>query len=128
MLVHGDRAETALPEMAGAPAPRMNNAGVAAGDAGPRPAQPRGGGRRQEEMNKGGRQAPSPHPPIRRGPERRQEIAVERAILVAKKGARAAVAAVGDMTRNAGDDDAGEAGHANYRLRRCRSKLSALSP
>jgi hypothetical protein len=27
ILVHGESAETALPEMAGAPAPRMNNAG-----------------------------------------------------------------------------------------------------
>jgi hypothetical protein len=32
--------------------------------------------------------------------------------LVAEKGARAIVAALGDMVRNAGDDDPGEAGHA----------------
>ena len=59
-----------------------------------------------------GHQAPGPHLDLGRAAVLRQQIAVERVILVAEKGARAAVAALGDMMRNAGDDDAGETGHA----------------
>ena len=59
-----------------------------------------------------GHQAPSPYFDIGLAAVLRQQIAVERVILVAEEGARAAVAALGDMVRNAGDDDAGEAGHA----------------
>ncbi len=40
ILVHRDGAEPTLPEMAGAPAPRMNDTGIAAVDARQRPAQP----------------------------------------------------------------------------------------
>ena len=53
----------------------------------------------------------------------RQEIAVERMILLAEEGARAAVAALGDMVRNTGDDDAGEAGHAKWWIRRSQMSI-----
>jgi hypothetical protein len=43
---------------------------------------------------------------------RGQKIAVERVVGVGEEGARAAVAALGDMMRQAGNDDAGETGHA----------------
>ena len=50
---------------------------------------------------------------LRIGPAalRGEEIAVERIIRVAEESAGAAVAALGDMVRNAGDNDAREAGH-----------------
>jgi len=40
ILVHGDRAEAALPEMAGALAPGVNDPGIAAMYRSKRPAQP----------------------------------------------------------------------------------------
>ena len=97
--------------MAGAPAPRRDDARIAPMHGGERPAQPVGVGRHQDEMHMVGHQTPRPHVDIGLAAVLRQEIAVERIIAVAAKGARAAVAALGDMVRNAGDDDAGEAGH-----------------
>jgi len=41
-----------------------------------------------------------------------QKVAVEHVIGVAEKGARAAIAALGDVVRQTGDDDTSEAGHA----------------
>ena len=40
-----------------------------------------------------------------------QQIAIERVVVVAEEGARAAVAALGDVVRMTGNDDAGETGH-----------------
>ena len=41
-----------------------------------------------------------------------EQVAVERIVGVAEERARAAVAALGDVVRMTGDDDAGETGHA----------------
>ena len=41
-----------------------------------------------------------------------EQLAIERVVIVAKKGDRPAVAALGDMVRVAGKDSAGEASHA----------------
>jgi hypothetical protein len=92
----------------------MNDAGVAAVHAGQRPVQPVGVGRHQDEMNVVGHQAPRPHRNVGLPAMLRQKIAVECVILVTEKGARAAVAAFGDMVRNAGDNDAGKAGRAAW--------------
>jgi len=40
-----------------------------------------------------------------------EQIAIERIIASAEKGLRAAIAALGDMVRMTGKDDAGETGH-----------------
>jgi len=54
-------AEPALPEMAAAFAPRMDDAGITAVHGGERPAQAVGIRRHQDEMNMVGHQAPGPH-------------------------------------------------------------------
>ena len=61
-----------------------------------------------------GHQAPGPHRDIGLAAVLRQEIAAECMVLVAEEGARAAVAALGDVVRKAGDDDAGEAGMSSF--------------
>jgi hypothetical protein len=53
ILVHDDRAETALPEMTGASAPSMDDAGVAAVHARECAPQPIGVGRYQDKMHQG---------------------------------------------------------------------------
>lgn len=81
-------------------------------DGGERPGQPVGVGRHQDKMDMVGHEAPRPHLDIGGAAALGQEIAVERVIGVAEEHARAAVAALGDVVRMTGDDDAGEAGHA----------------
>jgi hypothetical protein len=41
-----------------------------------------------------------------------EQIAIKRIVGIAEEGARAAIAALGDMVRMTGDDDTGEASHA----------------
>ena len=114
LLIHRHRAEPALPEMAGALAPRMNDAGVTAMHRRQRPAQAVGVGRHQNQMHMIGHQAPRPHLHAGRAAVLPEQIAVERVIGVAEERARAAVAALGDVVRVTGNDDAGEAGHARW--------------
>ena len=111
VLVHDDSAETALPEMTGALAPRVNDTGIAAMHARERAAQPVAIARRQNEMHVVGHQAPGPHGDIGGVAMLGEQIAVERIIVVAEESARAAVAALGDVVRMTGDNDAGEAGY-----------------
>jgi len=54
---------------------------------------------------------PAPHLDIGLAAVLRQEVAIERKILVAEERACPAVAALGHVMRNAGDDGAGETGH-----------------
>jgi hypothetical protein len=42
----------------------------------------------------------------------REQVAVQRIVVVAEERPRAAIATLGDMVRVIGDDDTGEAGHA----------------
>jgi len=88
ILVHGDRAEAALPEMAGALAPGVNDPGIAAMYRSKRPAQPVAVARRQDEMHVIGHQAPGPHFDIGRAAALGQQIAVERKSAVSKSGNR----------------------------------------
>src|SRR5258708_28906826 len=112
ILIHGNGSEPALPEMPGAPTAGVNNAGIAAVHGRKRLAQPVAIGRHQDEMHMVGHQAPGPDLDIGPAALRGEKITVERIICVAEESARAAVAALGDMVRSAGDNDASEAGHA----------------
>jgi hypothetical protein len=112
LLVHGHRPEAALPEMAGAFAPGMNDASVATMHRCERAPQPVDIGRHQNEMHMIGHQAPGPHRDIGRAAVFRQEIAIERVVGIVEEGARATVAALGDVVRDTRDNDAGETGHA----------------
>ena len=68
--------------------------------------------RDQNKMHMVGHQAPRPHVDGGVAAMLCQEVAVKRIIVVAKEGARTAVAALGDVVRNTGNDDASEPGHA----------------
>ena len=111
-LVHGDGAEPALPEMTAALAPRLDDAGIAAMHARQRAAQPVGIGRHQDEMHMVRHQAPGPHLDLGGAAIFGKQVAIQRIVAVVEKGARAAIAALGDMVRMTGNDDAGETGHA----------------
>ena len=112
LLVHGDGTEPALPEMPAAFAARLDDAGVGAMHARQRPPQPVGIGRHQDEVHVVRHQAPGPHLDLGGTAILGEQVAIKRIVGVAEEGARAAVAALGDMVRMTGDDDTGEAGHA----------------
>jgi len=112
VLVHHHGAEAALPEMAAAFAPRVNEAGVTPVDGRQRAAQGVAVAAHQDEMHMVRHQAPGPHCNGGRATVLAEEIAVERVIGVAEEDAGATVAALGDVMRQAGNDDASKAGHA----------------
>lgn len=58
-----------------------------------------------------GHQAPGPHSDLCRVAMRCEQVAVERTNVIGEEGTRAALAAPGGMMRQAGNDDAGGAGH-----------------
>jgi len=88
-LVHDHGAEPALPEMAGALAPRMDDAGITAVHGGKRPEKAIGIRRHQDEVDVVGHQAPGPHVDIGGAAMLGEEVAVERIVGVEKEGARA---------------------------------------
>ena len=63
-------------------------------------------------------QAPAPHLDPGRAAMLGEQVAIQRIIVVAEKSSRPAVAALGDMMRMTGDDDAGKTGHTPWCLRR----------
>jgi hypothetical protein len=63
-----------------------------------------------------GHQAPAPHFDIG-ATMLGEQVAVERTVSVGEEGARAAIAALNDMVRVPGNDDAGEAGHGRMMTR-----------
>jgi uncharacterized protein with ACT and thioredoxin-like domain len=63
-------------------------------------------------MNVVRHQAPGPHLDTGRTAMGGEQVAIERIVIVAEEGLRAAVATLGDMMRMTGDDDTGETGHA----------------
>ena len=75
-LVHRDRAETALPEVAGAPPARMNAPGIGAMRARQRAPQPVLVARAEDQMNMVGHQTPRPDPDPRLRAPSRQQIAI----------------------------------------------------
>ena len=110
-LVHDHGAEAALPKVAGALATRVNDAGIATMHGGKRAARPVGIGRHQNEMHMVGHQAPGPHRDVRGARMLAEQVAIERIVGVGEKRPRAAVAALGHVMRQAGNDDAREPGH-----------------
>src|SRR5882757_7377118 len=111
-LVHGDGAEPALPEMTAAPAPRLDDAGIASMHARQGAAEPVRIGRHQDEVDVVRHQAPGPHLDPGGAAILGEHVAIKRIVAVAEEGPRTAVATLGDMVRMTGGDDAGEAGHA----------------
>ena len=77
-----------------------------------RGAQPVGIGGHEDKVDVIVHQAPGEafHPRFRAALA--QEINVEQAVLVGEEDRLPAIAALGDVMRDAGDDDAGEAGHS----------------
>jgi RHS repeat-associated protein len=111
LFVHGDGAEPALPEMTAALAPRLDRAGIATMHPRQRPAQPVGIGRHQDQVHVVRHQAPGPHLDLGGAAIFSEQVAIKRVVEIAEEGARAAIAALGDMVRMTGNDDTGEAGH-----------------
>jgi len=68
-------------------------------------------------------QAPGPHLDPGRAAIFGEQVAIKRIVGIAKEGARAAVATLGDVVRMIGDDDAGETGHAARCLRKCEESI-----
>jgi hypothetical protein len=68
--------------------------------------------RDEEQMHVVRHQAPGPHLHIGSTAVRAQKIPIQRIVAVIEEGSRAAIAALGDVVRVTGDDDAGETGHA----------------
>jgi hypothetical protein len=112
LLVHGDGAESALPEMSAAFAARLDDAGIGAMHARQRTAQPVGIGRHQDKVHVVRHQAPGPHLDPGGTAILGEQVAIKRMVGVTEEGARAAIAALGDVVRVTGNDDTGEAGHA----------------
>jgi hypothetical protein len=102
VLVHGHGAEAALPEVARAALARVDMAGVTATDPDLDAGRPAGSG---------------------------QKVTVEGVVLVAEKGLRPPVAALGHVVGQAGDDNAGQTSHAvKLGLAPSPCQLNALSP
>ncbi len=98
--------------MAGALAPRVDDAGVTPMRRRERAPQPVRVGRRQDEMHRVRHPAPCPNLDAGGPAMLAEQVAIEGVVGVGEERARAAIAALGDVMRQAGDDDAGEAGHA----------------
>ena len=81
LLVHGDRAEPALPEMAGAFAPRLDDAGIAAMHPRQRAAQAVGIGRHQDQVHVVRHQAPGPHLDLGGAAMLGEQVAIERIVV-----------------------------------------------
>jgi hypothetical protein len=112
ILVHGDATKPALPEMAGAPLTRVNNAGIASMRRGKSAAQAIGVGGNEDQVHVIWHQAPGPNLDVCVVAMPGQQIAVEGEVLVIEKRARAAIAALGDVVGDAGDDNTSKTGHA----------------
>jgi hypothetical protein len=67
-------------------------------------------------------QAPGPHFDVGGAAVLGEQVSIKRVVGIAKEGARAAIAALGDMVRMTRDDDTGETGHAaSFQCRCCES-------
>ena len=111
ILIHYRAAEAALPEMATAFAPGVDDAGIAPMDRCQCTPQAVRIGGHQNQVNMVGHQHPGPAGDACGLQAFSQEIAIERVIGIDEEGALAAIATLGDMVRQVGDDDTGKAGH-----------------
>ena len=112
-LIHGDRAEPALPEMTATFATRLNDTGITTMHPRKCAAQPVRIGRHQDEVHVVRHQAPGPYFDPGSTAIRREQLAVKRIVVITEKGALAAIATLGDMVRMTGDDNTGKTGHAS---------------
>ena len=122
ILVHRHRAEPPLPEMAAAPGPGVDVAGIAAMDLRQGAPQTVPIFRDDDQVHMVRHQHPGPDLDAGRPARRRQKIAIGRVIRIAEEDPRPAVAALRHMMRHAGDDEAGETGHLPSS--RCRRRKS----
>jgi hypothetical protein len=110
-LVHRHAAEAALPEVAGALQPGVDMAGVSTVDRGQGPAQGVRVGRDQDQVHMVGHKDPGPDLDPCGGSMLGQQVAIEAVVVIAEESLGAAIAPLGDVVRDAGEDRAGEAGH-----------------
>lgn len=122
-LVHDYGAEAALPEMAGALKAGMDMAGITAMHRGERATKTVFVRRHQDQVDMVGHQHPRPYRNTGGTARFCQQGAIERVIVVAKEYLRTAVAALGDVVRQAGNDEAGETAHAAVSQRRWRESI-----
>jgi hypothetical protein len=129
VLVHGHGAEAALPEVARAALARVDMAGVTATDRRQGPAQPIRVGREEDHVHMVRHQHPGPDLDAGRPAGSGQKVTIEGVVLVAEKGLRPPVAALGHVVGQAGDDNAGQTSHAvKLGLAPSPCQLNALSP
>lgn len=112
LLVHRHAAETPLPEMAGPLATRMNDARIAAVHRRQRPSQPIRIGRHEDQVDMVRHQAPRSDVHAGGAAGRREQVAIERVVVIAEESSRPAVATLGDVVRMTWNNDTGEASHA----------------
>ena len=111
VLVHHHGAEAPLPEVPGAAPALMDDAGVAPMHRRQRAAQAVLVARGQDEMDVVGHQTPGPDFDAGVAARGGEQIATERVIGVGEEHPRAAVAALGDVMRQTGNDDARKPSH-----------------
>jgi hypothetical protein len=111
VLIHHSAAEAALPEMPAAFASGVDDAGIAPMDRCQRTPQAVFIGGHHDQVNMVGHQHPSPAGDACSFQAFSQEIAIERIIGIDEERALAANTALGDMVRQAGNDDASEAAY-----------------
>jgi len=110
-LVHRDATEPALPEMAGAILARVDQSGVAAVQRRQRAAQTVGIRRDEDEVHMVRHQHPGPGGDALRPARRGEPVAVAGIVPLLEEDAAAAVAALGHVVGDAGNDETGEARH-----------------
>jgi len=111
VLVHRHGAVSSLPEMAGSPAPRVDQSGIST-------MHPRQGAaqavfvlRDEDEMNVVGHQTPRPNGHPRFVRRLGQPVAVGGVVRIGEEHPPPAVAALRHMVGQAGNDDTGETSH-----------------
>ena len=113
VLIHRHGAEPALPEVAGLLLPGMDGARIGAVQPRQRPPQAVGIGRRQDQVNVVGHQAPGNAANALAPAGLGDQSAIGGVILLAKEYLLPPVAALGDVMRDVGNDDAGQTSHAH---------------
>ena len=135
LLVHRDRAEPRLKQVAGHPEACIDRRRVAPMRLAERASERLRAVGNENEVNVVGHQTIGPDRDALFAALDRQDIAIERIVVVAKEDALAPVAALRDVMGKAGDDELGDAGHfgcsgdmAAMNLRNLNWGLSKVSP
>lgn len=115
-LVHRDRAEPALPQMASPAVPRVDPPGIAAVGVGKGRPEPVGIGGNDDQVNVVGHQAIGPDLSRRGLCGLGQQLAIGEKIILLEKGRAATIAALRDMIGQSGDDEPGKSGDGSLLL------------